>query len=109
MKENKKRNLGIILGISILFIMVIGVTYAAFVYTGRGTKENTLTTGTVSFVYNETSNGVSITNAYPMEDSKGKLIQDTGEDITKGYFDFEVKSTLGSDTIISYNFYKVNN
>ncbi len=107
MKEKKNKIITIILSIS-LIITVIGVTYAAFVYTGKGTKENSLTTGTVSFVYNETSNGVSITNAYPMTEEKGKQIQDEGEDITKGYFDFEVKSTLGADTIIPYYVYAVD-
>ena len=74
MKENKKRNLGIVLGLIILLVMVIGVTYAAFQYTKSGTKENELTTGTVSFKYNETSNGVTLNNAYPMSDVDDALV-----------------------------------
>ena len=41
--EEKKRNkiLGIVLTMSMLLV-VIGTTMAAFLYTGRGTKENTI-------------------------------------------------------------------
>ncbi len=107
MKEEKNKKIGIIIGLVLLFITIIGVTYAAFQYTKRGTKENELSTGTVSFVYNETSNGVTLTNAYPLSDSEGKnLTEATEED--NGYFDFNVTSTLGGDITIPYYVYAVD-
>ena len=78
MEENKKRNIVITIGIIILLIMIIGVTYAAFQYTKGGTKQNEITTGTVSFKYNETSNGVTLTDAFPMSDDEGKKMQQGG-------------------------------
>ena len=108
MKEEKNRKAIIMILTISSILVVLGTTYAAFVYTGKGTKENSVTTGDVSFVYNETSNGVSITNAYPMDDSKGKVLTDEGENITKGYFDFNVESTMGASTIIPYYVYAVD-
>ncbi len=108
MKEEKNRKAIIMILTISSILVVLGVTYAAFVYTGKGTKENSVTTGDVSFVYNETSNGISITNAYPMNDEKGKVLTDEGENVTKGYFDFNVESTMGASTIIPYYVYAVD-
>ena len=43
----KKQN--IIMGISfvLLFVMVMGVSYAAYKFSANGTKENVITTGTM--------------------------------------------------------------
>ena len=72
-KENGKK-IGIIVSLTMLFVTIVGVTYAAFLYTKKGTKENELTTGSISFVYNETSNGVTLTNAFPMTDVDDALV-----------------------------------
>ena len=105
--KNTKRNLGIVLGISILFIMVIGITYATFNYTKKGTKENSVTTSSISFRYKETNDGITLTDALPMQDSEGKVMnKGTGEG--KGYFDFEVATDYMYDSEIQYYVYAVD-
>ena len=108
-RDNKKQAFVFsVIAIVILFAVIIGVTYAAFQYTKNGTKDNQITTGSVTFVYNETSNGVTITNAFPKSDAEGKVIPDTGDNITKGYFDFNVTSTMGGSMTIPYYVYAVD-
>ena len=105
-KENGKK-IGIIVSLTMLFVTIVGVTYAAFLYTKKGTKENELTTGSISFVYNETSNGVTLTNAFPMTDEEGKTMSAKSEN-DNGYFDFNVTSTIGGDISIPYFVYAVD-
>lgn len=97
-KEKKKqRNKQVMTGIlllSLVFLM-IGASYAIFQFQQLGTKENTLKTGSLSFVYDEKAeakNGVSITNAIPMSDEEGK--NQTGDG---NVFEFQViASTKGA-------------
>ena len=51
----KKQN--IIMGISfvLLFVMIIGVSYAAYKFSASGTKENVISTGTISMSYSQNS------------------------------------------------------
>ncbi len=109
-RNDRKKTLTFsIIAIVVLFVVIIGATYAAFQYTKNGERENEITTGSVTFVYNETGNGVSITNAFPKSDAEGKLIKDTGDDgIANGYFDFNVTSTMGGDMTIPYYVYAVD-
>ena len=73
LKENKEKIIPVI-GVILILVMVIGVTYAIFTYTGLGSKQNSVTSGTITFTYTEASNGISITNAMPISDSSGKVI-----------------------------------
>ncbi len=109
-RDGRKRALAFsILAIVVLFVVILGATYAAFQYTKKGEKENEITTGYVTFVYNETGNGVSITNAFPKSDSEGKLIKESGDDgVANGYFDFNVTSTMGGNMTIPYYVYAVD-
>ncbi len=107
MENKSKKVISIVLTMS-LILVIIGVTYAAFIYSKEGTKENKVTTGKINFVYNETTNGIEISNALPMEDDEGKLIKETDENATRGYFDFNVEATLGGNTTIPYYVYAVD-
>ena len=98
MKEKKKQLLLSVLGILSLVIITIGVTYAIFTYTRLGSTENTVTTGTLKFLYTENTgvgNGISIENAFPVSDTVGKSYS------TENYvFDFKVEETnTGKDEI----------
>ena len=57
-----------VLGIAILLIAVVGISFAAFNYTKAGTRENTIKTGTVTMSYDEATNGINISNAIPMSE-----------------------------------------
>ena len=96
MAKKKKQYLEIML-ITILLIAIVGISYAAFSYTGTGQKLNTITTGAISMEYVESTNVISMNNALPTTDSTGKKLSNSGE-----YFDFTVKSSITGNTDINY-------
>ena len=64
---NKSKSMGLIIFFVIILILaVIGVSYAAIFYSRTGEKINRVTTGTITMSYSETTNGINLTNAYPM-------------------------------------------
>lgn len=102
MENKKKKSTGLllsILGVISLVLITAGVTYAFFSYTKEGETENTISTGTITFIYDETdAQGISIQNAMPMSDDAGKGL--TADDQT---FDFQVRSTISRNgTVIPY-------
>ncbi len=95
-REHKKELL--IIGLMLLFIIVIlGVSYAAFKYTGLGETENSITTGAITMTYTETSNGITLNGALPTTDKTGTVRLNPGE-----YFDFNISSTITGNTNINY-------
>ena len=68
--ENKKTLLLTILGVLVLVIAVIGVSFAMYSFVGTGTKVNVITTGTVNVAYTE-STVIALDNQYPMSDALG--------------------------------------
>ena len=97
MKKEKIKNI-LTIGVTlVLLITVIGISYAAFNYSGVGQKLNTITTGAISMNYIESSNIISMNNALPTTDNTGKKRLNTGE-----YFDFTVKSSIKGNTDINY-------
>ena len=96
MTKTRKNYLVIIL-VTVLLLVVIGISYAAFSYTGTGQKLNTITTGAISIEYVESTNVISMNNALPTTDSTGKKLSNSGE-----YFDFTVKSSIAGNTDINY-------
>ena len=70
MENNKKTLILSIVGILVLVIAVVGVSFAMYSFTGTGSKENVITTGTVSMNF-DPDNNFNVTNQYPMSDAKG--------------------------------------
>ena len=97
MTKEKIKNILTIVTSIFLLIVVIGVSYAAFTYSGIGKKENTITTGAISMSYTESTNTISMNNALPTTDTTGKTRTNSGE-----YFDFTVKSSIAGNTDINY-------
>ena len=95
--NNSKQVLLSVLGVAILVVAVVGVSFAAFSYSGVGQKANTITTGTITMNYSEPTNGINLTNALPMSDEEGKKL--TGENNT---FDFTVTASVSGDADINY-------
>lgn len=109
-EDNRKREIIIsVVAILVLIVAVVGVTYAAFSFTGSGSKENTISTGTITFSYTEKTNGISLVNAQPLADSVGKVLteSDPTNGVEQGYFDFTVASTVQGSTAINYEIYGV--
>ncbi len=89
-----------ILGVLSLVLITAGVTYAFFSYAKEGETKNTLTTGTITFYYDEQTeeeNGISIEEAMPMDDNAGMALKDN-----KNVFKFKVTSTVSSGAKIPY-------
>ena len=98
-EDNSKQVLLSVLGVAILVVAVVGVSFAAFSFSKTGQVTNTITTGTISMSYNEPQNGITLTNALPMNDETGKALE--GENNT---FDFTVTAAISGsgDTTINY-------
>src|SRR5699024_5498205 len=91
----------------IFIIMVIGISVATFTYTKESNNDiNTISTGNIYLNYTEDTNGINITNAYPMNDELGKILTDENQ-----YFDFTVEASITGDVITKYEIYaeKLNN
>ena len=65
MNKQKFKNILTIGTTFILLIAVIGISYAAFNYSGIGQKLNTITTGAITMNYTESTNIISMSNALP--------------------------------------------
>ena len=95
---DKKRQLLLSIGlVLILVLMIVGISYAAFKFTGLGKKENTITTGAITMEYTESTNTISMTGALPTTDATGKVRLTAGE-----YFDFTIKSSIKGNANINW-------
>ena len=98
-EDNSKQVLLSVLGVAILVVAVVGVSFAAFSFSKTGNVTNTITTGTISMSYSEPDNGITLTNALPMNDETGKALEGTNNT-----FDFTVTATISGsgETTINY-------
>ena len=95
---DKKKQLLLSIGlVLILVLMIVGISYAAFKFTGLGNKPNTITTGAITMEYEESTNTMSMTGALPTTDATGKVRLTAGE-----YFDFTIKSNIQGNTNINW-------
>ena len=100
MKNKKKQIIITLIGIISLIVITVGVTYAFFNYAKEGTTDNTIQTGSITFLYTEVSGvgkGISLTDAYPVADSIGKVQVGEGK-----VFDFKVTSNISMNSSIDY-------
>ena len=96
-KENVVIIVVLVLVLVLMLVAIIGVSYAAFSYSGLGTKVNTITTGSITMSYEETDNTISLSGALPTTDKTGKVRLTEGE-----YFDFTVSSEITGNVNINY-------
>ena len=100
MKNKKKQIIITLIAIISLIVITVGVTYAFFNYSRTGTTDNVVKIGGITFLYTEVSGvgkGISLTDAYPVADSIGKV--QTGEGKV---FDFKVTSNISMNSNIDY-------
>mgnify|MGYP001267683477 CR=1 FL=1 len=101
--NSSKQILISILGVAILIVAVVGISFAAFSYSKTGEKENTITTGTITMSYTEGKNGITLTDALPITDDAGKALSAEGQ-----YFDFTVNAKIvgkGTTKAMNNSFY----
>ncbi len=95
---NEKKKLVIsILGVILLIIAVVSISYAAFNYSKTGQTINSITTSTIVMNYTEKENGIRLVDAVPMEDANGKVLTGAGN-----VFDFTVSANISGETTINY-------
>src|SRR5574344_822068 len=92
--ENKKTTVLTIVGVLVMIVMVTGISFALYTFTGTGSKENVITTGQISVSYEESS-VIELTNQYPMSDELG-----IGN--TESVMNFTVSGTIRGDANINY-------
>ena len=100
MKKKKKQIIITLVAIISLIVITVGVTYAFFNYAKEGTTDNTIKTGSITFLYTEVSGvgkGISLTDTYPVADSIGKVQVGEGK-----VFDFKVTSNISMNSSIGY-------
>ena len=100
MKNKKKQIIITLIAIISLIVITVGVTYAFFNYSRTGTTDNVVKTGGITFLYTEVSGvgkGISLTEAYPVSDSIGKIQVGEGK-----VFDFKVTSNIEMNSNIGY-------
>ncbi|MCI5967126.1 MAG: glycine-rich protein [Tenericutes bacterium] len=98
--KKKKQLVLTVIAIVTLIVITIGVSYAFFSYTKKGTTENSIKTGTITFLYTEVTGvgkGIKIEDSLPMTDEQGKLQTGNGN-----VFEFKVTSDTLSNTSIPY-------
>ena len=93
MLDKVKRNqiLIAVVGVIILTVLVIGITYAGFSQTAY-TGNNSISSGTISMSFQEPSNNVVITNAMPTSNGYSSTT----------HFDFSVSGTAKAALTIPY-------
>ena len=99
--NNSKQTILSIVGIAILVIAVVGVSFAFFTYSRTGTTNNVITTGSIEFEYEEdTQSALSLTNQFPQSDAEGAAANEA--------FEFDVVGTIpASANSINYKVYVV--
>ena len=95
--NSSKQILLSVLGVAILVVAVVGISFAAFSYSKTGEVSNTITTGTITMTYTEPTNGINLTDALPITDDAGKILKGDGKT-----FDFTVGATVAGTTTINY-------
>ena len=83
--DQKQERMIMFIIILALIIAMGAISLAAFNFSRRSEKLNTVTTGTVHMSYEESDNTIEIENALPISDEIGTRLQGEGE-----YFDFSI-------------------
>ena len=103
-RNNSKQVLLSVIGIAVLVIAVIGVSFAFFSYVRTGSSNNLITTGQIYMNFEE-ENAINITNQFPMLDSEAltailKGRDANGDEITSevAYLNFTVTGYYSAST-----------
>lgn len=95
-QNNSKKVLLSVLGVAILIVAVVGISFAALNYDRVG-GTNSISTGTVTMSFAEVTKGIALTDALPISDAAGKALSGSGQ-----YFDFSVSTAASTALAIDY-------
>ena len=97
MEEDNSRKVFLsVLGVAILLVAVVGVSFALY-STGATGKDNSISTGTITMSYTEPDNGILLENALPISDAAGKQLTGPGK-----VFTFTVATTASGTVTVPY-------
>ena len=85
-KKHKQQTI-VAASILILLVVTIGTSFAFFNYAKKGTTENSIKLGEITFKYTENGtngNGITITDAFPISDEEGRKLKKYKE--TLGFY-----------------------
>ena len=98
MKENgQKKALLSALGVAILVVAVVGISFAAYQSSFNSTSANSVSTGTIMVSYTEPTNAINITDAMPLSDANGMSMTGAGKT-----FDFTVSTKVNNALTVPY-------
>jgi len=97
-KQTNIRNKHVVASLFVIgiILMVIGVSYAMYTFTGTGTTENVITTGQITVAFAE-QNNILIQNRYPETDAVGLASTDPNSQMT-----FTVSSNITGEATVNY-------
>ena len=98
--NNKKTLVLSILGVLVLVIAVVGVSFAMYSFSAAGQTTNTIQTGSVKVQYENETNHISLNNQYPMSDATAIALPDTA---TGNALKFDIKSEISGTINIVYD------
>ena len=93
-----------VVGIAILVVAVIGVSFAFFTYSRTGTSNNVINTGTISFVFQD-GDTINLSNHFPISTAAGLALENTDSD-NDNVCTFTVTGYSSANTI-EYSVYAV--
>ena len=96
-KKNRKIVINIVAVIALLCIAV-GISFAGGYWSYTSSNDNTLESGSVSLTYLESTSEINLTNALPMSDKDGKLLNKKG-----AKFEFAVTTNSDYSQVINYD------
>lgn len=100
--NSSKQVLLSVIGVAILVIAVVGVSFAFFTYTRTGSEDNVITTGSLTFSFTDTDY-INLTNHFPITTSEGVALTGTDNVCT-----FTVTGSAPAGTNIGYTVYAID-
>ena len=88
-----------VIGVAVLVVAVVGVSFAFFTYTRTGEQDNVITTGSLTFAFADT-NFINITDQFPMTTAQGLALNGEGNTCV-----FTVSGSAPTGTNIGYTVY----
>ncbi len=101
----KRRLLQIFIFIFGFLGIIIASSYAVFIFAQEGSKENTISTGSIDFNFTEDTTGIEIIEAMPITDAAGKALLNSNASlgVVTGHFDFTVTNSTAGEATINYS------
>ena len=99
-EDNSKKIFLSVLGVAILLVAVVGISFAVFNYDSTG-EANSIQVGSITMTYTEAKNGIMLKNALPMLDADGLALTGQDGEGNNQVFEFSVSASATGDGSIT--------